>query len=202
MEHLSTPDRRRNAEGLSLDAPVATDAPLIDPRLFVRPDEVIPKTRELERASAAWMSLVFGLCYVALPWIADATGLYRGLLDGIAGNFMGFLATAATTIGVIALSRPTVRLGRKMRRDPVIAATFGSLVVWAVLHNTVAGLMPFNDMGVVGFLTFFLMNAIESTLFGVMLASFARNVPAAIALGAGFQALFFLTAGLARGLLW
>lgn len=156
-----------------------------------RPRSAVVRGASLAAASAVWMSLTFALCYVLLPVAADLSGAHPGLLASLWADVLGFGAMlAAVTLGVL-VGRPEVRVDRQPATAPIAAATVASLAVWAVLHSLLPGLVRFEDMGVVGFSSFLAMNIVESSLFGVMLASLVRTVPRAFVAGGAFQAAFF-----------
>ncbi len=105
------------------------------------------------------------------------------------GSLAAFAITLAVTVSGIAIARPKVSL-ETTRREPIIAATLGGLVPWAILHNILPSLIPFADMTAGSLISFLAVNVLESALFGAMLASFTRSPRRAFALGAGFQLLF------------
>lgn len=151
-------------------------------------------------AAAAWMGMTFLLCYVLLPLTRQALGLRYTLTPSLfeealmlAGSLGAFAVTLGVTVGGIAIKRPTISLDQG-RREPILAATLGGLVPWAVLHNTLPFLIHFDEMSAASLLSFLGVNVLESALFGAMLASFTRSPEKAFALGAGFQ-LLFMTLG-------
>jgi len=157
---------------------------------------VVDKPGVLAGAAAAWMSMTFLLCYVFLPLTRQALGLRYGsapslVEEGImlGGSLAAFGVALATVVGGIALTKPKVSL-EVSRREPVIAATLGGLMPWAILHNTLPSLVPFAEMGGGALLSFLAVNLLESAMFGVMLASFTRSPGKAFGLGFGFQILF------------
>ncbi len=147
-------------------------------------------------AAAAWMGMTFLLCYVLLPMTRQALGLRYTLSPSLfeeglmlAGSLGAFAVTLGVTVGAIAVKRPTVSLD-PARREPILAATLGGLLPWAVLHNILPTLIHFDEMSAGVLLSFIGANVLESALFGAMLASFSRSPGRAFALGAGFQVLF------------
>ena len=154
--------------------------------------------RTLGGAMAAWLSLTFGLCYVALPSMLAIAGLNTGVISGFWYSLPAFaLAGLAATIGVL-VARPRVELDLTSPRDPVIAATLGGLGVWALVHNTSSMLVPFTAMSPVELATFLGMNVLEMSLLGMMFASFTKRTSVALAMGGGFQ---LLTLGMALTLM-
>jgi len=135
------------------------------------------------------MAGVFGLCYVALPLAASSVGLYSDFWSHLFFNLPAFgLASVVAAIGAM-VARPTIRTDTRARRDPVIAATAGGLLTWAILHNLSALLTPFAQMEPLHLATFVGLNIVEMGLIGMMLASFTRSTVKAFALGMWFQLL-------------
>ena len=100
-----------------------------------------------------------------------------------------FALGRGVTVGGISMARPRVVVDAS-HREPALAATAGGLATWALLHNSLAFLVPFGEMSAPVLASFIAVNVLESALFGVMLASFVRSPGKAFALGAAFQALF------------
>lgn len=152
-----------------------------------------PRRADLAQAVAGWMSLAFVVSYVVLPAITAALGATLNLVP-LAASGAAFVVMLAGVVGLVSLLRPSIRLPQQRKADsaPEIAATAGSLAVWAGAHQLLFVLEPLTAMGAAALLPFVLMNLVESSLFGVMLASFTRSAPKAFALGALFQLLFLL----------
>lgn len=161
------------------------DADIVD-RHFI-----VPKSKDLQKAAGAWMGLSFVLAYALLPFAAEITGLFPGLLAGFTAGAKGYaLLTAAIVLGIHWL-KPKVRIPRgegAIESDPFIMATAGSLVTWAVLHNVLVGLTPFSMMTGGELASLGLINVVESGMIGLMLGSFVRGRVKAFALAAAFQA--------------
>ena len=171
----------------------AVEAPTFDhPLAHVQFPSAAPvhvNTRQLGSAMLAWMTLVFGLCYVALPMTAANAGLYSGAWDSLAFNMPAFmLASMVAAVGAMVM-RPTIKTDVGAARDPVVAAGLGGLLTWGVIHNTSSILVPFAAMGSAELATFIGMNVIEMGMIGMMLASFTRSTVKAFALGMWFQLL-------------
>ena len=144
----------------------------------------------LRQATAVWMSLVFALCYLGLPWIGLKTGLLTDMLQHWTGNLVAFVWVLFGTLAWLRWARPEVEVPREGGPPtwPIVAATGSSLVVWALLQHNL--FQPFPEMGAAPGAMLVGFNVIESSLFGVMLASFARTIPRALAYGAVFQLVF------------
>lgn len=154
-------------------------------------DFVVPRSRDLQKAASAWMALSFFLAYAALPFAAELTGLFPGLLAGFWAGAKGYaLLTAGIVLGIHWL-QPKVRIPRAggAVKDPFVMATAGSLITWAVLHNVVGALTPFSMMTGGELLSLGFINVIESGMIGLMLGSFVRSRAKAFALAAVFQAI-------------
>jgi hypothetical protein len=155
------------------------------------------RPRQLGTASVAWLAGVFGLCYIALPIAAASVGLFTDFWSHVFFNLPGFaLATLVTAVGAM-VARPKITTDVGATRDPVIAATSGGLLTWAIVHNLSPVLLPFAAMGTAELATFLALNLLEMSLIGMMLASFTRSVAKAFALGMWFQ---LLVLGLVLGL--
>ena len=155
------------------------------------------RPRHLGSATAAWLLGVFALCYIALPMAAASVGLFTEFWSHVIFNLPGFaLAALVTAVGVM-VARPKITTDVRATRDPVIAATSGGLLTWAIVHNLSAVLLPFAAMGTAELATFIGLNIIEMSLIGMMLASFTRSITKAFALGMSFQ---LLVLGLILGL--
>lgn len=145
--------------------------------------------RALVGAIAAWFGLVYALCYVALPATASMLGLYSNLIPNLVVNTLTLIPAAGITMGLAALVQPEIVTHLRAKRDPVIAATLGSFLVWLGLVETVSAIQPLTAMPWYEAITFFGLNVVESSMFGMMLASFVRTPGRAFALGAAFQLL-------------
>ncbi|MCB9798064.1 MAG: hypothetical protein H6741_35755 [Alphaproteobacteria bacterium] len=175
------------------------------PIAVIGQDYVVPKPKELRRAVAAWTAVVFGSCYVALPFLAEVFGLYPGLLRNLGASALGLAGLALATIVGVSVFKPEVRIPTDVRstpRDPVIAASLGGFLMWAFLHNTLPWVVPFSWMTGTMLLTFLAFNALEMSLWGAMLSSFTRSRGKAFALGAAFQLGFFALWTMALIILW
>lgn len=145
--------------------------------------------RALGGAMASWLSLTFGLCYVAVPALLAIVGWNTGVIAGFWFSLPAFaMASLIATVGVL-IAQPRMQLSLTQPRDPVLAATLGGLGVWAVVHNTSSMLMPFTSMSPLELLSFLGLNVLEMTLLGMMFASFTKRTSVALALGGGFQLL-------------
>jgi len=159
--------------------------------LVVERHYLIPKPRQLQKATAAWMGLSFLTAYAVLPFGAEVFGLFPGLLEGFWSGGMAYGVLAGACVLAIGKFKPRVLIPRgsgNVPADPYIAATVGSLTAWAVLHNLLPALMPFAEMGLMGFATLAVINLVESAMIGLMLGSFVRSRVKAFALAAAFQA--------------
>ncbi len=153
-------------------------------------------TRALAGAVASWFALVFAICYLAIPAMASLAGLYHGMLPNLVVNTLAFIPMAILTAALVTMLRPKVVTNVSAARDPVVAATLGSLGMWAIGQEVSPLLQSLSTMPLYETVTFTGMNIIESGLFGMMLASFVRSPVKAFALGAAFQGLFlFLFVG-------
>ncbi|MFT4628363.1 MAG: hypothetical protein ACI8PZ_007058 [Myxococcota bacterium] len=152
---------------------------------------------KLTGAMATWFALILGVCYVAVPTARASVGLLDNLVGHMAFNIPAFVFTAfVVTIGA-AVARPDVRLSTDSPRDPVLAASAGGLLAWAVICNLSPILQPFWAMGAGELASFVAANVVEMGLIGMMLASFTRSAGKAFALGALFQVLML---GMVTGL--
>lgn len=152
---------------------------------------LVPKPRQLQKATAAWLGLSFLTAYAVLPFGAELLGLFPGLLDGFWAGGMAYGVLAGACVVTIGRLKPKVLIPRgegNIPADPFIAATIGSLGTWAILHNLIPALMPFADMGLAGLVTLTFINIVESTMIGLMLGSFVRSRTKAFLLAAAFQA--------------
>ena len=141
------------------------------------------------------MGGTFAICYLLLPLARVGLGLSAqtaGSVAVVAGSAALTLIGLwmAATMGLI-MRKPVVQL-EDDHRDRALTATTGGLLVWAILHNVLPGLIPFGDMAGGEMLSFLGANIIESALFGVMLASVARTVRGAFTLGVLFQSVLLL----------
>lgn len=148
-----------------------------------------PPPSALMGAMLAWMSVVFGVCYVVLPATAGALGLFTGVIESFMFNMPAFVLSSLIAVVAGVALRPKMRLDWSGPRDPVLSAASGSLLLWAIIHNSTPLLRPFASMGGAELVTFVGMNIVEALMIGMMLASFTKSRAAAFALGAGFQAL-------------
>jgi hypothetical protein len=144
----------------------------------------VPREK-LAAAATAWMLLVFGLCYLAIPAAFEAVHLRDAQLLLIPQKVQALGMVWALVMGFIAFGRPQVRLDGRI--DPILSAAGGGLAVWAVLHNVIPILEPFVLMPLDFLIAFVLANVVENVLFGAMLASFVRGKREAFLLGALFQ---------------
>lgn len=142
-------------------------------------------------AMLAWMAMVFGLCYLALPAAGAIFGLYDGLLAGVLFNLPAFVLATFVAVVVATAARPRVHTDVRQARDPVLSAATGGLLTWGLLHNTAPFLRHFPEFGGGELLAFVGVNVVEMTLIGMMLSSFTRHRTVAFGLGALFQLLVF-----------
>jgi len=152
--------------------------------------------RQVLTGTAAWMSAVFVAIYGVLTVALDVSGLYPGLREGWQADTAAFGVMLVGTLGVVALLRPRIelpRFGPTVNRDPVRWAVAGGFGAWLVAHNLVPGLWPLTEMPTSQAVSFTALNLLESTLFGVMLASFVETRKAALALGTLFSLAFLST---------
>lgn len=147
-------------------------------------------------AAVAWLWGVFALCYVLVPallWIV------RGDFGGLStapGFAPAFVAGSVLTAFYVLIERPTVRRGG----EPVVAATLGGLVAWAVAMQALRHVfVPLTALGPVDAGILLAQNVLEMGLLGAMWASFARRPGLAFALGAAFQFLIIGIAGIILG---
>jgi hypothetical protein len=163
--------------------------PTLDPDTPV----VVP-TSSLSRAMGMWLSGIYLTCWLGLPLAAFLlTGTQGGLfLSGLLGAPV-FALAALVAIAVAGVARPAIRLSTASRRDPVVSATAGGLVGWALVVNTLPFLVPFSAYSPFALALFVAINVVEMSLLGMMFASFTRRRSVAFALGAAFQ---WLTGGL------
>lgn len=167
---------------------IEADALLAEYRSSEAPREV-PRAA-LAGAVASWFALVYALCYVALPAIATAFGTYSGMVPNLIVNTLAFAPLAAMSVALVAVVRPKVVLRGSARRDPILSAAGGSLLVWFLAHQALLALQPITAMPLVEAATFTGINLVEHGLLGMMLGSFVRTPAQAFALGAAFQAMF------------
>jgi hypothetical protein len=149
----------------------------------------------LAGAVVTWLAIVYGLCYLALPLFASALGLHTVFIGNLVLNTLAFVPMALLTAGLVSAMRPEVVTKASAPRDPVLAATAGSLLVWFGAHELSPLLSSITSMPVGEMLSFVTMNVVEAGMIGMMLASFTRSPLKAFALGAAFQTLlsaFFL----------
>lgn len=158
----------------------------------VHDDYFVARTSHVQNASAVWMCIAFWVCYVMLPIGASITGLYEGLLKNLWPAIPAFVLMLAGTMLALQVVAPRVRVPRrdKVLVEPYWAAMGAHFLTWMVLQNSVAGLRHFSDMNGLEALTLVGINLVESTLFGLMLGSYARKPGVAVALGVAFQAAF------------
>ena len=141
------------------------------------------------------MGGTFALCYLLLPLARMSLGLSTQSLASVvlvAGSaalaLSGLWAMVAT--GLL-LKKPTVKL-EAAHSDRALTATTGSLLAWAILHNVLPGLVPFDEMSAGQLLSFLGANIVESALFAVMLASISETIRGAFSLGVLFQGVLLL----------
>jgi hypothetical protein len=158
----------------------------------VHDDYFVARTSHVQNASAVWMCITFWVCYVMLPIGASITGLYEGLLKNLWPAIPAFIGMLAATMLALQVVAPKVRVPRrdKVLVEPYWAAMGAHFLTWMVLQNSLGGLRHFSDMNGLEALTLVGINLVESTLFGLMLGSYARKPGVAIALGVAFQVAF------------
>ena len=161
-----------------------------------------PSRATLVKATAGWMAAVFAFRYVFLPAVITSAQVPFDLVP-LVFSTPAFAMTASLVVAAVALFRPRVRLPKTRKKDnsPEIAATAGSLAVWAAGHQLIWGLMPLTDMEPTRLIPFLALNVLESSLFGVMLASFTNSPTKAFGLGALFQLVFIGLTCMLAGLL-
>jgi len=187
-EMLRTPPRVAAQDATQTDAGVRFDEPPII-RSYTRSSG--PRTvpaRALAGAISSWFAIVFAVCYLALPALATVLGLYSGMLPNLIPNTLAIGLMALITTSLAVATQPRIITNVMAKPDPVIAATLGSLIVWAGGQELLPQLQALTSMPLVESLTFIGINIVESTMLGMMLASFVRSPLKAAALGAGFQA--------------
>jgi hypothetical protein len=180
-ERTTLTDAERVLEELRMDAALALSG-----RAPVRRQELPPV--RLAMASVAWLWGIFAVCYVALPVTSYAAGLEdAGALWVLPASTVGWLAASVMTAFAVLVNRPAI--SKDHRADPVIAATLGGLVVWALSESLFPFFRPFTEFGGWELAWFAARNVLEMGLLGAMWASFTRRPALAFALGAAFQAL-------------
>ena len=177
-------ERRRQKREVIEKAPVLDAHALLQESPVKRGEIAVPREK-LAAAATAWMLLVFGLCYVAIPAAFEAVHLRDSQLFLIPQKIQSLGMVWALVMGFIAIGRPQVRLDGRI--DPILSATGGGLLVWAILHNVIPILEPFISMPLDFLLAFVAANVVENVLFGAMLASFVTSRRAAFLLGGLFQ---------------
>jgi hypothetical protein len=146
----------------------------------------------LNTAVATWSIGVFGLCYVAIPWLLSLLGIVGDGLSHVATDMVGAAITVLPALLLVAIGRPSVRAA-DVSRAATIAATASGFAVWAALHNTLPGLARFNELGVVGLPVFVAVNLLESALWGVMIGSVSRGIGKAFVFGGLFSGSLMIT---------
>ncbi|MCB9678748.1 MAG: hypothetical protein H6737_26835 [Alphaproteobacteria bacterium] len=188
-EMLRTPPRVAVDEATKSDAHVHFDEPVLIRSYTASSGPRSVPAGALAGAVSSWFAIVFAVCYLALPAIASVMGLYSGMLANLVPNTLALGLMGLVTTALAVVIRPKVVTNVRAARDPVIAATVGSLLMWAGGQELLPQLQALTAMPFYESLTFVGMNVVESSLFGMMLASFARTPAKAFALGAAFQAL-------------
>ncbi len=145
--------------------------------------------RAIGGAMVAWLSLVFGVCYLALPLLFSAVGLSPGVLAAVGFSLPAFAMASVVALAGVLVVRPSIRLDWSGPRDPVVSAALGGLGVWAVVHNTTDLLLPFASMSGPQLASFLSLNVLEMSMLGMLFASFTKRHAVAFALGGGFQLL-------------
>ena len=141
-------------------------------------------------AAVAWLWVVFGLCYVAIPAVVWQITGDPGGLSAAPGFALAFVAASVMTgLGVL-LARPTITRGR------VWAATLGGLTAWALATQVGDAFLPLTGMPAATLGILLVQNLFEMSLLGAMWASFARKPGTAFALGALFQLFILGIAGI------
>jgi len=175
--------REREAESPTFDEPLIRleDFGAVDAQGKIR-------RPALMGAMAAWMSMVFMVCYLAIPMATSTLGLYgSGVLSGAWFNFPSFVMASVLAIFAAIAVRPTIRTDFLGPRDPVLSATVGGLLTWGIVHNLSPLLRPFSDFSAVELATFASLNVVEMSLIGMMLASLTKSRMVAFGLGSAFQ---------------
>jgi hypothetical protein len=187
---LGTEERRRQRE--AHESAELKSSSLLLREVGAKRGQVAVPRQKLAAAATAWMMLVFGICYVAIPVSYQVVGLRESQLGFLPADLRALGLVWALVMGFIALARPQVRLDRRI--DPVLPAMVGGLAAWGLLHNVLPFLTPFVAMPLPFLVAFVLANVLENGLFGAMLASLVRTRLAAFLLGALFQTVFMSTA--------
>lgn len=164
------------------------DEPLIHSYTSTTAPRQVP-AKALGGAVLTWLAAIYGLCYLVLPLIASALGLHTLYLGNLVLNTLAFVPMAMLTALLAVAIRPDVVTNTRAPRDPVIAATLGSLFVWFGAHEGFSALQSISSMPLGESFAFLTMNVVESSMLGMMLASFARSPLKAFALGMAFQTL-------------
>jgi cation transport ATPase len=152
----------------------------------------VTKTSSVLAVSTAWISFTFMLCYLALPLLRTGLGLSSQSMVGILATTLTSAAALVVVVPLLwsALVRRRSSMAVNVNPDHILAATSGSLLVWGLLHSILPGLVTFDMMGLAELTTFVGANIIESSMFGVLFASLAKNGRHAFSMGALFQTLF------------
>ncbi len=135
-------------------------------------------------AVLTWMGGTFALCYIAAPALMASLGFF-GAASSLIFNAMAFLLLTPVLIAGMEIFRPSLNLRRAV--DPVLPFAAGSMLSWAVLHNTLPLLKPFAAFHPVELAMFLGTNAIEFTLFGMLFGTMVRSRGGAFVAGAAMQ---------------
>lgn len=138
-------------------------------------------------AASAWMLMIFGVCYIAVPVMLAVVGLY-GALSSFLFNAIAFAFVAPAVLFGLEVLRPKLDLDRTT--DPVLPVAAGSFMTWALLHNTLPFLRPFSDFYATELAAFIALNGLEAMLFAMLLATFVRSRAQGFAVGVGLQLTF------------
>lgn len=196
-EMLHTPHHVVGVESSESGSSSVYEEPLLHTYTQSTRPRAVP-ARALAGAMLSWFAAVYALCYLVLPTATTLLGLYEGITSSLIPNTFAFVTMAILSTALAVAIRPAVKLTTSTRRDPVISAAVGSLLVWAIGHEMLPILQPLTEMPLIEGVSFLGINVVESGMIGMMLASFARSPVKAFALGAAFQLMMlsFFTGGL------
>ncbi len=182
VSRIARPERREERERTPTTVRQEA-APPVDAERHVESGATEVPAARLTQATGVWLGLTFLLSYFLLPGVSAMLGTGGSGIFAFWPQYPAFLLVGAYVVSLVALTRPQIRVGGPSR-DPVLAASLGSLGVWALLQQT---LLPFGLMSTTGLVSLLLINVVESVMLGTMLASFTDRAGRAFTLGAGFQ---------------
>ncbi len=146
----------------------------------------MPGAVQLALAALGWLLGVWAICYVGLQLFAILLGFRSRFAHPIEAGVAWLTASLVVAFALLSW-RPNIP--PDTRRDPVISAAAGGLLVWALASNTLPVFRPFNHFGTGEFVWFVGQNIVEMFLLAVVWASLTRRPLLAFGLGAGFQVL-------------